>query len=307
MCVIRQGTRVSVCTPAKLNLFLELKNRRTDGYHELDTLMVPINLYDQLVLSSRDDAQINLHCSWSSAAQSSAATFAEAIPSVEQNLVFKALKRLQSASGCQRGADVLLTKRIPVQAGMGGGSSDAMAALVAGNLAWDLGWSSQRLGALGAELGSDVPFFAAPTLARCTGRGEQVQSLRAPGRMHFVVVKPAWGLSTADVFRQASVPSHPHSSASILAAIATMDLSAIGKHLFNRLQHAAAVLTPWVDQIHRVMQRLSVLGHQLSGSGTSYFALCRNHRHARHVAGQLRATGLGQVFAVTSFGLSSSS
>ena len=300
MYVIRQGMRVSVSTPAKLNLFLELKNRRSDGFHELDTLMVPISLYDQLSLHPREDTQINVHCFWNPGAPQSS----DDLPAAEQNLAYRALQLLQSRSGMQRGADVCLVKRIPSQAGMGGGSSDAMAALVAGNMAWELGWSPQQLCELGAELGSDVPFFLCGGLARCTGRGEKIQPLRATGRMHFVVIKPAVGLSTAQVFGQVSLPAGPISSESIIAATAAMDIVSIGRLMFNRLQPAAAILTPWVGQIGSVMKRLSVLGHQLSGSGTSYFALCRNHRHARFTAAKLRATGLGQVFAVQSLGLS---
>ena len=303
MYVIRQGPRVSISTPAKLNLFLELISRRADGFHELDTLMTPISLYDRLSLTPRADSNINLSCAWSPGNLQSNRS---ELPAAENNLAHRALTLLQARSGVEQGADVFLSKRIPAEAGLGGGSSDAMAALVAGNLAWDLGWSREQLSELGGELGSDVAFFAHANLKRCTGRGEKTESLPTPARMHFVVVKPDDGLSTAKVFRQAVVPPRPTSSDSIISAIAVMDLASIGKLLFNRLQQAASELTSWVDEIRDVMSGLSVLGHQLSGSGTSYFALCRNHRHARLIAAKLRASGLGQVFAVTSLGLSPS-
>lgn len=301
MYVIRQGPRVSVSTPAKLNLFLELSSRRADGFHELETLMTPINLYDQVMLRGRFDGQIKLHCEW-------AAGYSEAnggvLPSPTENIAYKAASLLKLRAGVDQGADIWLLKRIPSQAGMGGGSSDAMATLVAANSAWQLGWSREQLTELGAELGSDVPFFAYGNLARCTGRGEKIESLTTRGRMHFVVVKPDFGLSTPDVFRQAEVPSRPVSSRSLRTSLASMDLRLIGDSLYNRLQVAAGSLTAWISEIGNAMRGLSVLGHQMSGSGTSYFALCRNQRHARLIAAKLRAVRLGQVFAVSSLGLS---
>ena len=287
-------------TPAKLNLFLELLSRRADGFHELDTLMVPVDLFDSLSVRPRNDEQINLACQW-------AAGYSEAIggelPSAENNIAYKALKMLQTRSGIDQGADVQMSKRIPSQAGMGGGSSDAMAALVAGNQVWNLGWSRDQLMELGAELGSDVPFFASGSLARCTGRGEKINAIKTNGRMHFVVIKPDVGLSTPEVFRHAVVPDSPTTSQPLLNAIETMNLRSIGNLLFNRLQTAATAITSWIDEIAKVMSGLSVLGHQMSGSGTSYFALCRNQRHARHLAARLRATRLGRVFCVSSMNL----
>jgi len=300
MYLIRKETRVCVSTPAKLNLFLELRSRRVDGFHEMDTLMVPVDLFDSVSVRPRTDKQINLTCHW-------AAGYSEAIggqlPEPENNIVHKALTMLQTRSGIDQGADVQMTKRIPSQAGMGGGSSDAMAALVAGNKVWELGWSREQLMELGAELGSDVPFFASGGLAHCTGRGEKISAIKTNGRMHFVVIKPDVGLSTPEVFRHAVVPSSPTTSRAMIEAIETMNLRAIGNLLFNRLQTAAAAITAWVDEIRNLMDGWSVLGHQMSGSGTSYFALCRNKRHARHLAARLRATRLGRVFLVSSMNL----
>lgn len=301
MYVIRQGTRVSVSTPAKLNLFLELNARRADGFHELDSVMVPISLYDSLALRVRSDDQIRLQCDWALAQDDMQGG---ELPSPGKNIVYKALDLLRSRAGTTLGADVTVTKRIPSQAGMGGGSSDAMAALVAANEIWKLRWSRSQLADLGAEIGSDTPFFAYGQLARCTGRGERISTIRTGGRMHFVVVKPNEGLSTPEVFRLARVPDVPVSSQPFLDAAGDADWRKMGALFFNRLQSAARTLTDWVDQIGQVMDGLSVLGHQMSGSGTSYFALCQNKRHARLLAARLRATRLGQVFVANSLGLS---
>ena len=299
MHVIRQGKRVSLSTPAKLNLFLELMSKRPDGFHELETVMVPINLYDRLVFEGRKDSRIRLDCQWA-AGYATAAT--DCLPAAEENLIYRAVQLLQQRSGSQLGADIYVSKRIPSQAGLGGGSSDAMAALVAANRAWRLGWSIERLANLGGELGSDVSFFAHQALAVCTGRGEKIVPLQARGRLHFVIVKPDFGLSTKQVYEHAQIPTDPKASQSLLAAIQSMDLTAIGERFFNRLQLAASSLTDWITEIRQVMQGLPVLGHQLSGSGTSYFALCRSPRHARVLAAKLRATRLGHVIAATSLG-----
>lgn len=303
MYVIRKGTRVCVSTPAKLNLFLELMSRRADGFHELDTLMVPVNLFDSLSVRSRSDQQVNLACRW---AAGYGETIGGELPPQEKNIAHKALVLLQTRSGIGLGADVYLSKRIPSQAGMGGGSSDAMAALIAANIAWNLNWSREQLMDLAAEIGSDTPFFACGKLAQCGGRGEKISPIKTNGTMHFAVVKPEMGLSTPDVYRHAKVPTSPNTSRPLIEAIKTMDLRTIGKLFFNRLQIAARAMTSWVDEISQVMDRFSVLGHQMSGSGTSYFALCRNKRHARHLVSRLRATRLGQVYLVSSMCLAPS-
>ena len=305
MYTIRQGSRVSINAPAKLNLFLELLQRRADGYHALETLMVPVNVYDSLSMTKRTDDQLNLSCDWSTGTDP---TFRSALPPAEQNIVFKVLSLLRDAANrVDLGADVQLIKRIPAQAGLGGGSSDAAAALLLANEAWELGWSQNQLAELAAQVGSDVPFFLYHSLARCTGRGEIIEPLHWRGALSFAIVKPTHGLSTPRVFQNTDIPTTARSSNPLVQALGEMNFRAIADGLFNRLQSAASKLTSWVEEIGTVMDSMSVLGHQMSGSGTSYFAVCRNKRHARHVAAKLRATRLGQVFVATSTGPSMAS
>lgn len=305
MYLIRQGTRVCISTPAKLNLFLELQRRRVDGFHDLETLMVPISLFDSITLSVSNDPSISLTCRWAvGLPQHQRAS----LPSAEENIVTRALEMLRDAANIKQGAIVELLKRIPAQAGLGGGSSDAAAALVAANEAWGIGWSREALAEVGAEVGSDVPFFlfdsnaANTTLVRCTGRGEIMEPALLGGRLYCVVVKPDFGLSTPQVFANAEVPASAKSSHLVADCLARMDLRRLGDGMFNRLQLAAAKVSPWIDEIANAMSRLPVWAHQLSGSGTSYFAVCRNWKHARHVAARLQATQLGRIFVVTTLG-----
>lgn len=296
---IRQGSRVNISTPAKLNLFLELHQRRDDGYHDLETFMVPIDIYDSLSLSRRLDGGLRLNCTW---VPGLAPEQVGSLPSERENVVYQAITRLREAAGQDLGADIQVTKRIPSQAGLGGGSSDAAAALVAANLAWELKWPIARLAEIAADVGSDVPFFLFDSFARCTGRGQLIDPLPQTPRLSFVIVKPDFGLATADVFKQATVPESPTRSESLFEAINSKNVIAVANQLFNRLQAAASKLTPWIERIARKMDDLAVCGHQMSGSGTSYFAVCRNHRHARQIAAKLRVSRLGSVFVARALG-----
>ena len=161
MFVCRSGDTLRVDAPAKLNLFLEVLERRPDGFHEIETLMVPISLFDTLWLRPTPHPGIHLQCVWAPGlALTDAVSYAATtLPAVEENLVYKSLTRLAKAADVPYGADVFLVKRIPAAAGLGGASSDAAAALLAANAAWNLQWSRTQLQELAATLGSDIPFF----------------------------------------------------------------------------------------------------------------------------------------------------
>jgi len=308
MYLIRQGSRVCINTPAKLNLFLELHRRREDGFHDLETLMVPISLFDSLKIqrtAPQGSKSVHVDCKWADGLPQSQQTD---LPSEQNNIVTKALQLLRNTAKVEAGATVAMTKRIPAQAGLGGGSSDAAAALIGANEIWQLDWPLEALAELGAEIGSDVPFFlfdshrAQSPLVRCTGRGEVMETVPMTGHLHCVVVKPDFGLSTPEVFGQVVVPDKPMSSEPVRTCLAANDLNGLAKSMFNRLQREAEKLTPWIEEIASRMSRLSVWAHQLSGSGTSYFAVCRNKRQAWQVAARLRATRLGRVMVATTLG-----
>jgi 4-diphosphocytidyl-2-C-methyl-D-erythritol kinase len=299
MYTIRQGTRIRIDTPAKLNLFLELRRRRSDDYHELETLMVPISVYDSLIIQPRDDDRLNLQCCWAPGLDPN---FFSRLPDSDDNLAYKAIDALRRRVGVNLGADIWLRKRIPARAGLGGASTDAAAALVAGNVIWQLGQSRQQLAEIAAELGSDVPFFLYGSAALCRGRGELVEPLPLRCPLSFVLIKPRVGLSTADVYQHAKVPDQPAQSDSLRSALQDANLANVGRRLFNRLQSAAASLSPWIERMASTVESCGVYGHQMSGSGTSYFALCRHGRHARQIAARLRAVRLGNVLAVSTLG-----
>jgi 4-diphosphocytidyl-2-C-methyl-D-erythritol kinase len=294
----RSGSDVVVQAPAKLNLFFEVLGRREDGYHEIETLVTPIEFYDTLVLTDTSDGQVTLTCQKVYGVWGAAAGLLDGLPDGPENLVFRAVELLRRRAGVDRGASLRLVKRIPTAAGLGGGSSDAAAALMAANVAWSLGQSPEQLAALGAELGSDVPLFFTQGPAVCRGRGERVQPIHGMGPLHFVLLRPPAGLSTAAVYRACQPPRQPRSVQPLLEALARGDLPAAGRLLFNRLEPAAETLSPWIGRLREVVAQTDCLGHQMSGSGTCYFALCRHARHARRLARRLRASGIGIAMAV---------
>lgn len=315
MHVDRAGRQLVIQAPAKLNLFLEVLGRRADGYHELETLMCPVSLYDTLTFEPVDNddsvgharSPIDFACDWGplrrtlgaeSSDDSSRATPPE-WPEPERNLVVRALDLLRDLRGVRATARVRLTKRIPVAAGLGGGSSDAAAALVAGNLGWRLGLTDEELSRCAAQLGSDIPFFLARRAAVCRGRGERVEpvALGAPG--WFVIVRPASGLATAEVFRACRPCANGRDANQVLEALRAGGWERAGRELYNALEPAAESLNSEIARLREEFDQLDVLGHQMSGSGTSYFAVCRHARQARQIGARLRGRGLGHAFVVT--------
>jgi 4-diphosphocytidyl-2-C-methyl-D-erythritol kinase len=300
MLVHRSTVELVIEAPAKLNLFFEVLARRTDGYHEIETLMCPIDLYDTLRFQDDPGGQVKLTCRPVFGAAGPASRGLHDLPDGSDNLVVRAVELIRRCAGVRRGARLTLVKRIPTAAGLGGGSSDAAAALVAANAVWKLGRSRGELAAWAAELGSDVPFFLADSAAICRGRGERVEPVKGLGALCFVVVYPPEGLSTAAVYGACRPAAEARPVRPLLDALQQGDWRQAGRQLWNRLQPAAETLSSWVGRLRREFSQLDCLGHGMSGSGTSYFGFYRHARHARRSARRLQAKGLGTVFAVRS-------
>ena len=265
---------VEVLAPAKLNLFLEILGRRADGYHNIETVMVAIDLCDTLTFRDEPTGAFRLRCS------------DPALPAGADNLVIKAADRLREATGCRRGAEIDLHKVIPAQAGLAGGSSDAAATLAALNRLWDLRLSPERLDDLAAAVGSDVPFFNHTPVAVCTGRGERVERASIHEVLHFVLVCPPVGVSTAEAYGRVVPPESPRSSRDVREAIERGGTSELGRSLFNRLQPVAESLRPELIRVREALADLGPLldGSAMSGSGSAYFGLCRSPAAARLAA-----------------------
>jgi len=298
MQVHRGAVEVVVQAPAKLNLFFEVLAKRSDGYHEIETLMCPIDLYDTLYFRKVSSGRLELECQWGSPAGVSDQDGLGQVPQGSENLVVRAVELLRRRTGTEHGAALRLVKRIPVAAGLGGGSSDAAAALVAANLGWGLGLPISKLAVLAAELGSDVPFFLVGGPAICRGRGEQVEPVSGLGSLSFVVVRPPEGLSTAAVYGVCRPAERPRCLESLMQALRHGNADKATGLLFNRLQTAAEELSPCIGRLQAIFDAEDFLAHGMSGSGSAYFGLCRHAAQARRIARRFRARKLGEVAAV---------
>jgi 4-diphosphocytidyl-2-C-methyl-D-erythritol kinase len=239
-----------VLAPAKLNLFLHITGRRDDGYHLLQSVFMLIDWCDTLHFDVRDDGVI--------------AREDLTLPLPANDLVVRAARLLQQASGTRLGAHIAIEKHIPAQAGMGGGSSDAASTLLALNRLWGLNWPLAKLMPLGLTLGADVPFFLGGHNAWVEGIGESLRPLDLPPA-RFVVLKPAAGLETAKIFQSPELQRATEN--------ATMPVFAVDPYGFGRndLQSVAQALCPEVDQ---ALQWLASFGlsPRMTGSGSAVFA-----------------------------------
>jgi 4-diphosphocytidyl-2-C-methyl-D-erythritol kinase len=265
---------VVVAAPAKLNLFLEILRKRPDGFHDLESLMVAVDLFDTLELRSTATGEITLTCD------------PPTLSAGPDNLVYKATAALRKhVNRPELGAEIRLTKRIPTQAGLGGGSSDSAAALAGLNQIWKLGLTREELLAIAASIGSDVAFFLTLPAAWCTGRGEIVTPELPPARAYdFVLVCPPVGLGTAGVYARLTVPQSPVAGSSVREAFVNGDAAALGRAVFNRLEEPAFALEPLVGRIRQRLAAAGPCGALMSGSGSTVFAVCRDRAHAVEVA-----------------------
>ncbi len=303
--------RISIWSPAKLNLFLEVLAKREDGFHELEMLMSTVALYDRLEFDPNGSGNTSLSCCWmpgyrelgQTASHGVRGTTLGDLPTGADNLVWQAIELIRREVGgrCDHlGACVKLVKGIPSGSGLGGASGNAAAALLAANECWQLGMTRDHLHALATRLGSDVPFFLTCGMAVCRGRGEKVEPVRHPPRLHFVVVRPPDGLSTAAVYQHCTPAETPACVSRLVSSLRRGDVRNLSDLVVNRLGAAASKLSPWIGRMSRLFADLNCPAHQMSGSGSSYFGLFYSARQARHVASRLRGRRIGTIWSVES-------
>ncbi len=250
-------------------------NRRADGFHSIESLMLKIDLCDRLEFWA-NESDILLTCEHSG------------IPTDERNLVVKAALLLKEYSSTKFGTQIRLSKSIPHEAGLGGGSSDAATTLLALNELWRLNYPLETLQDIAARIGSDVAFFLYGPAAWCTGRGEIVSPEVVGSTMDFVVVKPPIGLSTREVYQAVQVSDQQFDSSLARSALRTGDSVSLGRALFNRLQPPAFEVAPSVESLYSELSAYRPLGCQLSGSGSALFALCHDALEANRIASAIR-------------------
>lgn len=275
-------TSLTVEAPAKINLYFEILGKRPDGFHEVETVVLPVDWFDTLTVERLDarSGTLQIECR-----DDSGADLSEQIPS-EKNLALCAARLLADAAGISIPTRLTLIKRIPSEAGLGGGSSDAAAAFLALNRLWRTGLSLSELAQLAATLGSDIPLFFTSGLSRCTGRGERVEPLFPVRNLCFVLYKPPQGLSTAAVYRASDAlgESNRQTPTRLLNALAHGKIEEIGPALFNRLEESAQRLWPDLVEIRNEFIRAGAAAVRMTGSGTCTYALCENRSCADELA-----------------------
>lgn len=245
--------------PAKINWYIDIGKKRTDGYHDIRTVMQTVDLYDTLNFSLTDNKEIRMFVDGMSAG----------VPHDESNIVVRAAKALDVY-----GIDIHLTKRIPSQAGLGGGSSDAGSTLTALNILFELGKSKEELAKIAAELGSDVPFFVYGGAGIVSGMGEEVEPLCPVTRYKMALVKHKEGLSTKDVFnefdKELVLPKYTLDE--FLLHFNNSD-EFLHEYIYNALESAAMRLCPSVATAKDELYKYGAVKTMMSGSGTSVFGL----------------------------------
>jgi 4-diphosphocytidyl-2-C-methyl-D-erythritol kinase len=286
-------TTVTVRAPAKINLQLTVGPLRPDGYHDLVTVFHAISLFDEVSVSPAEADSVTV--SGEGAAQ---------VPANADNLALRAVSALRAVTGGPGGPGgvaVTISKRIPVAAGLAGGSADAAAALVACNELWHAGLSQQDLCEVAARVGSDVAFAVLGGTAVGRGRGERLTPALMPAAQYHWVLALADGyLSTPEVYGTldrmrgvlAPAPSAPELSTEVMAALRAGDPEKLGQSLSNDLQAPAISMFPALRKTLAAGREFGALGALVSGSGPTCFFLARSARHATDLAVALSGAGV---------------
>jgi len=276
---------------AKINLCLAILGRRPDGYHEIDTVMQSIGLFDELLCDPLATPEIRVECD------------APGVPSGEGNLVWKALERMRARHPAPGGIRVRIVKGIPSQAGLGGGSADAACALRAADRIWGLALEPGDLAALAAGVGSDVPFFLEGGTRRCRGRGERTEAVAPLPASRWAIVKPSYGLATEEVYARvrSGLTADKARITMLLGSLAKRDLSGALARAFNDLESAAMSVRPEAGRIREWMRGLGMAGVVLAGSGSAWAGCCPEGLPAERVTREAEERGW-RAFVVEAVG-----
>lgn len=272
---------VHVRAPGKINLALRVGPAGEDGYHRLVTVFQAVSLYEDVRAEPAHGISVSV-----------SGRNADAVPTDGTNLAVRAARLLSDSTRVRAGVHLHLTKGVPTAGGMGGGSADAAAALLACDLLWETGLARDELAELAAELGADVPFALTGLTAVGTGRGDAITPALARGQFHWVLALQDEGLSTPEVFRRFDAltphPGEPVVPDQLMSGLLTGDAAAIAPHLANDLDAPALELAPRLRDVLAAAREAGALAQLVSGSGPTVVALASGHAHAHAVADHLR-------------------
>ncbi|HEV3473186.1 MAG TPA: 4-(cytidine 5'-diphospho)-2-C-methyl-D-erythritol kinase [Actinomycetota bacterium] len=274
------GTAVRIRTHGKVNLFLRVLGLRPDGFHEVETILQAVDLYDEIDISPRSAPGVAVDMRF-------APDVVGDLPAADDNLIFHAAALLVAHRDPGQGADVRVVKGIPIGAGLGGGSGNAAGALIVLSELWDQTIDRNTLHRLAAEIGSDVAYCLDGGTALGTGRGEKLTQLAAPDEMWFVLGGSHRSLSTRavyDAWDDMGGETDGPQSAAMTLALGARDIEEIASVLHNDLERAAFTLMPELAEKKEALLAAGALGASMSGSGPTLFGLASGEAHARAVA-----------------------
>ncbi len=284
---------VTAVAPGKINVYLRVGPLGEDGYHTVATIYQAVSLFEEVTVTESDDFSVRF----------SGPIDTSHLKVDESNLVIRAARAVAAASGFAGGARLDVVKSVPIAGGMGGGSADAAATLVAVDALWGTNLGAARLSEIAATLGADVPFALHGGTALGLGRGDVLSPVMAKSALHWVLVVNEEGLSTPDVFHQLDRHREEHSieietvavdpavDAELLLALRTGDAAALAEHLRNDLQAATLQLMPSLGETIEFGETHGALAGIVSGSGPTIALLAADENSATHLAATLVANG----------------
>lgn len=286
-----RNSEIRLKAMAKINLGLDVVRRREDGYHEVKMIMQNVYLYDDIVIVKKSEPGITVKTNLSF------------LPTNEDNLIYKAAKLLMDEFEIEEGVEVTLTKRIPVAAGMAGGSTDAAATMVGVNRIFNLGLTKQNLMDRGVKIGADVPYCIMRGTALSEGIGEILTELPRVPRCKVLIAKPQISVSTKFVYQNLKLSDdtvHPDIDG-MIDAIKEKDIRGIANRLGNVLETVTIPQYPVISDIKNKMIEMGAMNSLMSGSGSTVFGLFDDEEKARNCYAEIKNSGLAKQVFLTDF------
>jgi 4-diphosphocytidyl-2-C-methyl-D-erythritol kinase len=280
---------------AKINWVLRVLGRRTDGFHELSTIFQTVTLHDTLSFRAREDGQLQLTCD------------VPEIPLDESNLILRAAIALRDGYGISRGASIHLAKNIPVEAGLGGGSSNAAVTMLGLARLWEIELYRRELERVGAKLGADVPFFLTGGTALGTGLGTEVRTLNDAAARRLIIIKPEAKVSTVEAYKSLNARALTKAESDTILSISRADEEKWDFHpdaLHNDFEPVVLRMKPDIERARNALLKSGASGALLAGSGSSVFGVFDNQKAQERAFEILREEKAWRIFRCATLGRS---
>lgn len=277
---------------AKINLTLDVVGKRENGYHDLEMIMQTVNLYDTIYIRKTKVPGVRLKSNYSW------------LPTNEKNIAYRAAELFFEESGIRGGVAIEITKRIPVAAGLAGGSTDAAATLVGLNRLYETGYSKEKLMEMGLKLGADVPFCIARGTMLAEGIGEELTPLVPMPTTYVVLVKPSFSASTAVVYKSLdinNIKKHPDTQR-VIKALEEGNVKEIAENMSNVLEEVTISMYPEIEDIKEGFRKNGALGTMMSGSGSTVFGLFETEEAAKKASRYFKTQcNMREVYVTTTY------